>query len=408
MIQSWTEADMPERRRAGRSVAGILAGAVVVTAAVMVIRYGGWGTGGPESRSAATRAAAFDSNSPLAELNKALANNDLRALPIIQERATPKPNTPMPAFTEREAGDWIDALGALRISYRKMNPAGRVAAISSACRIFDRFAVEPAPGQWSASLKPLHDLFSAALSDADLQPRYTALKEISRLWVWIPGRSPTPAEETTLAEWKGGLYVPVVHCLASRDIATRVATVACLGMLPIDNAAGTAVAYVDDPEVDVRRQTLSSFAQRNLLLTDDMLLKHLHDEDFVVRDMANLILKTRGLSQELIGLGGLMFSPRPDQRVSVITLLKGRTDVDPVTWLIQLSKDPVETVRISALAALAQHKTPLVQRRLAEMARTDASEAVRQAARKLIPPMDETTASLPPLPGSSSLNPKAN
>ena len=139
-----------------------------------------------------------------------------------------------------------------------------------------------------------------------------------------------------------------------------------------------------------------------------MLLKHLHDEDLVVRDMANLILKTRGLSQELIGLGGLMYSPRPDQRVSVITLLKGRTDVDPVTWLIQLSKDPVETVRISALAALAQHKTPRVQRRLAEMAKTDVSESVRQAARKLIPAVDETTASLPPLPGSSSLNPKAN
>ena len=139
-----------------------------------------------------------------------------------------------------------------------------------------------------------------------------------------------------------------------------------------------------------------------------MLLKHLHDEDAVVRDMANLILKTRGLSQELIGLGGLIFSPRADQRVSVITLLKGRTDVDPVTWLVQLSKDPVETVRISALAALAQHKTPVAQKRLAEMARKDASEAVRQAARKLVPAVDETTASLPPLPGSSSLNPKAN
>ena len=41
-----------------------------------------------------------------------------------------------------------------------------------------------------------------------------------------------------------------------------------------------------------------------------MLLKHLHDEDSVVRNMSNLILKTRGLSQELIGMGGLMFSPQ--------------------------------------------------------------------------------------------------
>ena len=82
------------------------------------------------------------------------------------------------------------------------------------------------------------------------------------------------------------------------------------------------------PTPTSRRQTLSSFAQRDLLLTDDMLLKHLHDEDAVVREMANLILKTRGLSQELISLGGLIFSPKPDQRVSVIPLLKDRTDVD--------------------------------------------------------------------------------
>jgi hypothetical protein len=383
-------------------------GAVLVAGAVLVIKFGGFIAGVPASRTAGTDPAAINANSPLSDLNKALTANDFRALPVIQERATPKPNTPLPAFTQQEAGEWIDTLNALRTGYRRMTPAGRVAALTAACRIFDRFAVEPAPREWALALKPLHDLLAAGLAESDPQPRYAALQEISRFWVWIPGRSLTPVEEQTLAEWKGGLYIPVVHCLASRDVATRVATVACLGRLPIDDAAVSAVAYVDDPDIDVRRQTLSSFAQRNLLLTEDMLLKHLHDDDAVVRDMANLILKTRGLSQELIGLGGLIFSPRADQRVSVITLLKGRTDVDPVTWLVQLSKDPVETVRISSLAALAEHKTPVAQKRLSEMARKDASEAVRQAARKLVAAVDETTASLPPLPGSSSLNPKAN
>ena len=101
--------------------------------------------------------------------------------------------------------------------------------------------------------------------------------------------------------------------------------------------------------------------------------------------MASLILKTRGLSQEQISLGGLIYSPKPEQRVSVIPLLKDRTDVDPVIWLIQLSRDPEEMVRISAIEALAKHKSPTVQRRLAEMARTDGSEAVRQAAGKVVP-----------------------
>jgi hypothetical protein len=120
------------------------------------------------------------------------------------------------------------------------------------------------------------------------------------------------------------------------------------------------------------------------------------------------VLKTRGLSQEQISLGGLIFSPKPSQRVSVIPLVKNRTDLDPVLWLIQLSHDPVESVRISSIEALANYKTPAVQRRLTEMARTDRSEAVRKEASKFVPTVEESTASLPPLPGSSSLNPKAN
>jgi HEAT repeat protein len=381
---------------------------LLVTATVIALRYKAFGPAHSGASPASTAASTINENSPLAELNRALATGDARALSIVVTRAMPTANVPQSAYTATEATEWIETLAALRASYRKMNGPARVGAVTAACRVFDRFAVEPAPAQWVEALKPLHDVLSACLSDADPQPRYAALREISKFWVWIPGRSLTPVEEQTLAEWKGGLYVPVVHCLASRDVATRVATVTCLGTLPIESAAAAAVPYVDDPVADVRRQTISSFARRGLILTDDMLLKHLHDEDTVVREMANLVLKTRGLTQELIGLGGLMFSPRADQRVSVISLLKGRTDVDVVNWLIQLSEDPVETVRISAVTALAQHKTPQVQKRLAEMARNDASEAVREAARKLVPPIDETTASLPPLPGSASLNPKAN
>ncbi len=320
----------------------------------------------------------------------------------------PSPNAPKTAYTDAEAAQWIEVVTTLRASYRKLSAPDRVSAVTAACRIFDRFAIEPAPARWIDALKPLHDLFSASLTEAEVRPRYAALQEISRLWVWIPGRSLTPFEEQTLADWKGAIYVPVVHCLASRDIPTRIGTVTCLGALPIDNSAAVAVPYLDDPNADVRRQTISSFARRGFILTDDMLLKHMHDEDPVVRDMASLVLKTRGLPQELIGLGGLMFSPRADQRVSVISLIKGRTDIDVATWLIQLSRDPVETVRISALAAMAENKSPLVQKRLAEMAQSDTSDAVRQAARKLVPAIDETTAALPPLPGSTSLSPKAN
>ena len=105
-----------------------------------------------------------------------------------------------------------------------------------------------------------------------------------------------------------------------------------------------------------------------------------------------------------------MVSPKPQQRASVISLIKNRTDIDPVVWLLQLSHDPDETVRVQAALALAECKTQTVsvKRRLAEMARSDGSQQVREAARKFVPSIEETTASLPPLPGSASLNPKAN
>jgi HEAT repeat protein len=400
---------MPERRRASRRVAGILAGAVVVTAIGFLVKFGFFEFTRLGRDGSASGAAKFNQDSPLPVLNEGLRRGDPQALAFVQQRATPEPDAPRLPLSDEQAAAWVDTLSSLRGGFPRLATPGRATAVKVACRILDKFAVEPAPALWIESLKPIHDLLTASLCDAEPLPRYTALVEVSRLWVWIPGRSITPFEELTLGEWKGAIHVPVVRCLAARDPETRVAAVACLGSLPIDSAAVSAVAYVDDPIADVRKQTMSSFSQRNLLLTDDMLLKRLHDDDPGIREMASLILKTRGLSQEQISLGGLIYSPRPDQRVSVIPLLKNRTDLDPVTWLIQLSRDPVEMVRMSSIDALAKRTEPSVQRRLAEMARSDGSPAVRQAASKVVPSADgETTAALPPLPGSSSLNPKAN
>jgi hypothetical protein len=340
-------------------------------------------------------------------LNDGLRNSDPRALVAVQERVAPKSNGAR-ALSDAEGADWLDTLTALRTGYLKFGPAARASAITVACRIFDKFAVEPAPARWVEALQPLHDLLTVSVADSDSKTRFTGLDEIGRLWVWVPGRSLMPVEEQTLAEWKSGLHPAVVRCLASPDPTTRIGAVACLGALPIDSAAAPAIAYLEDTNLDVRKQTIASFAQRNLLLTDDLLFKRMHDQDLTIRESASLILKVRGLTQEQIGLGGLMYSPQPEQRASVIPLVKNRTDLDPVIWLIQLSRDPVESVRLGAVEALAAHKTPAVQRRLAEMARSDTSQAVRQKASKFSPAAEETTASLPPLPGSSSLNPKAN
>ena len=399
---------MPEPRRAGRKVAGIFAGAAVIAALGLGVRFGFLGSGQSGSKAARTGPTAVNEQSLLGDLNEGLSTGNPQMLGLIYKRALPAANAPRQALSEQDAVAWIDALSALRTGFPRFNAPGRVTAVSSACLILDKFTVEPAPAQWALALKPVHDMLIASLADTEEMPRYTGLMESGRLWIWMPGRSLTPFEEQTLGEWKSAIHKPVVRCLGARDAQTRMAAVACLGKLPIDDAAAPGVRYVDDPIPAVRKQAVSSYSQRSTLLTHEMLFARLHDSDSLIREMATLILKTRGLTQEQISLGGLIYSPKAAQRVSVIPLLKDRTDIDPVIWLIQLSRDSEEMVRITAIEALAKHKSPSVQRRLAEMARSDGSEAVRRAASKLVPSAEETTAALPPLPGSSSLNPKAN
>ena len=164
-----------------------------------------------------------------------------------------------------------------------------------ACRILDRFSIEPAPARWIETLQPIHDILSACMEDGESNVRFIAMGEVSKLWVFMPGRSITPAEENALGNWKEGLYRPVLRCLASTDLRTRIGAISCLGFLALDSAAAPAVAYVEDNDsVDVRRQTLVSFAQRPRLLTEDMLLRRLHDPDSTIRDTASIVLKARG------------------------------------------------------------------------------------------------------------------
>ena len=367
---------MPERRRARLWIAGILGGSVLAAAVIFgffsrprgaVTTHGG-------------SAVSLGQASSLAVLNQGLRDSDPRALAVFHERLTPKADETRKAISDDEASLWLESLSALRTGFFKFSPPARTTVAMVACGILDKFSVENAPARWIEALQPVHDILSACLADADSNVRYIALEQVSRLWVWMPGRSLTEAEENSLGSWKEGLHRPVVRCLASTDIRTRIGAIFCLGFLPIDSAAAPAVAYFEDNDsVDVRRQTLVSFAQRPYLLTEDMLLRRLHDSDSTIRETATTVLKARGLNQELISLGGLLVSPKPAQRSSVISLIKNRTDIDPVIWLLQLAHDTDESVRILAVQALAAQtsQTVAVKRRLAEMARSDSSEQVR-------------------------------
>ena len=369
----------------------------------------------PEAVNAAAATEAASGRSELATLGTQIAAGDSKALMALCKRLVPQDGQPdTSAVAPAEAGDLIAALKGLRGGYKAFDPTGRASAISAAGLILNRFRVDPTPAEWVEALHPTHDMFSAGLADNNIEVRCSALNEVGSHWSWLPGRAMTPNEESILAEWKDAFVKPATRCLGDREPKARAAAVACLGAASLDSIAAPAVAYVDDPESGgVRYKALMIFSNRPALLTEDAVIKRLQDKEPGIPELAELILKGRGLSKEQIFLGRQMDDPRPEVRASVIPLIRERTDIDPTVWLLQLSHDADELVRTKAAEALVARDSPEVDRRLHEMATADTSPAVRASVGKLVSKLvNDTTAALPALPAttttSSSMRLRAN
>jgi hypothetical protein len=390
---------MAERRRTIHWIIG-LSGLAVLVAAVALTHHA-------KRRASKSTPVAIDAKAPLSQIAQQLQTGDAKALGALYQRVMTRPDDKPKALSEAEAGEWVNALTSLRMGFPKLTPYGRAAAMAATTRILEKFAVDPAPGQWVNTLPPTHDLLTAGLADSALNVRVAALTEVAKLWSYEPGRTMMPVEEQVLADWKESFNAPVVRRLADPQPVLRATAVACLGALPLDSAAAPAAAYLADPDPIVRGQVLASFANRRMLLPDETILARMSDPDPRIPPLVQQVLTARGLTQEQIGLGGLIAHPKPEMRESVIPLLANRTDIDPVTWLVYLSRDEVESVRMKAAEALASRESLDARQRLAEMAVGDPSPSVKKLAGSLIAP-GETTAALPPLPGSPSLTPKAN
>jgi hypothetical protein len=390
---------MSKRRWIGVGIIGFL-GLGVAIAAVVVTRRASPGAGSAPQ-------AAHDPKAPLSQIAKQLREGDTHALAALYQRAMARPEGDAKPLDDAEAQVWIDTLTALRMGFLKFSAYGRASAVTVTGRILDKFTVETAPESWVNALPPSHDILAAALADSAMNVRVTALNEVAKLWVFTPGRNIGNLQIQALADWKEAFHAPVVRRLTDPQPMLRAVAVSCLAALPIDEMAAPAAAYVADPDPDVRRQVLVSFTSRRTLLTEETLLGLLGDRDPRVPPLAEQVLKSRGLTEDQIGLGGLIVHRKPELRESVIPMLASRTDIDPVVWLVRLSRDVEPSVRMKAAEALAGRSTLEARRRLAEMAVSDPSPAVKKLAGKLVAPGEET-ASLPPLPGSPSLTPKAN
>jgi HEAT repeats len=394
---------MTGRQRTSVVIAGILTVAVVGSGVAWLLRPPGKSVQSSGSAQASAK-------SPMRVLAEGIKQGDPTALTALCKVVLAKVDQPQPALNDEEGADLVEVLHGLKGGFIKYSPVGRASAVSAATHLLDRFRVEPAPATWFEALHPVHALIIAGLVDSNVEVRSSALTEVGTHWNWLPGRTMTPAEEDALGEWKETFYEPAKRCLSDREPKSRAAAIVCLGALPIDEKAAPAVANVDYPDNGgVRYRTLMTFANRPGLLSIDAVLKRLHDTEPGIPELAELILKGRGLNKDHIFLGKQIFDPHPEIRASVIPLIRDRTDIDPVTWLLQLSHDGDETVRTKAVEALVDRDSPEVDRRLKEIALTDTSAAVRAVASKHVPKSaGESTAALPPLPGSTSLNPKAN
>jgi hypothetical protein len=361
------------------------------------------GTSAPPAAAPAASATAVAGDDLMARVRA----GDHAAITEVHTALAPKADETVPAgLNDAEAVELVELAEALRAGYVRMAAGDRLQTLEVLGRGFERFGAKGTPAGWSKLLSPAFDILSAGLADREAAVRHVALRQLGRLWSWSPDRTMTPAEETTLAEWKERLYPQTLERLRERDVAVRVAAIDCLGKLPIDGKAAPALNGLRDKEFTVRLQTLTVFADRPGILTEDALLPLLNDAVPDLRTLAEKILAARGLSPELIGLGRLVTHPEARIRASAIPEIVKNGAIDPIVWLLQLTEDADPDVRLSAVEALEGRITPEVRQRLREMAVADDSAAVRSAADKLAPV--DTTAALPPLPGTSSLNPRAN
>lgn len=354
-----------------------------------------------------------------ADIAERIRGGDAAALSTFRDHLITVGENGRPTPLTAEAADDCTALtDATARGFSRYGTVGRAMIAGMAGCLLERLAAEPAPANWNQALEPIHQVLELALADPEVQVRGAALAATSKVWNWAPGRSPLPVEEASIGAWKDAFTKPVATLLSDPEPQIRAASVLNLSMVPLDSVAEPAASRIRDRAPEVRRQALSGFARRPAILTEEDILERLYDEDPAMRLLARTILEQRGLNEEQIELGSQVFNPDPNFRKQIIAKLNGRDDVDPIVWLLHLSRDKDEGVRAEALKAMQGRSTsPEVVRRLTEMAVKDPSKSLRAEARKLLPaeaaavlpaPGDEVTVSVPPLPGSSALKPRAN
>jgi len=135
-----------------------------------------------------------------------------------------------------------------------------------------------------------------------------------------------------------------------------------------------------DPSAEVRQAALLALGGATEIVSDDELLHLLHDADAEVKRLCRTALRGRGLRETDVQFGRLFASPRPADRLQLLSLLHDDGELDISTWLQRLSRDPCAAVRAAAARAAGEQQVVALQDRLGEMAATDPDLTVRPIA----------------------------
>jgi HEAT repeat protein len=172
----------------------------------------------------------------------------------------------------------------------------------------------------------------------------------------------------------------VAHTVQSESVDVRIRSIAA-ALRPEIDCLEAIVPLVDDASPEVRRAAVVALAPvpdgKKPAVTDETLLRCLHDSDAEVRQFAEMGLKSRGRTPREIRLGRRYAAPNSAERQKLLIDLADEDDLDTTVWLERLTNDSDPSVRAGA-ARLASERNADLADRLAQMSRSDPDSTVRR------------------------------
>jgi hypothetical protein len=182
-------------------------------------------------------------------------------------------------------------------------------------------------------------------------------------------------------------HAPALHacrqltraCFRDEESANRIAAIR-LASHPEVSLLQPASGLLDDGDPQVRRAAILAVGSAPEAISNDDLLRWLHDPDQEVERLCEAALRGRGLQEAQLKLGRLLTDPQPRNRLQVLEYVRHHSELEPGLWLRRLSYDPAAAIRAAAVRTAAEMQLAALSDRLGQMAATDPSPTVRQMA----------------------------